>query len=90
VPAFTARSLNVRSTSQSDDFGPIRESDKAERREAIAELHFEARARGESSLIVAPTHEECRAIAEAVRERERREGLLGSADRTLRDSPRLI
>jgi hypothetical protein len=39
-----------------DKFGAIHEhSDKAERLDGIASMHLEARARGESSLIVAPT-----------------------------------
>jgi hypothetical protein len=45
-----------------DQFGAVQEiEDKTERLNAIADLHLAARARSESSLIVAPTHAECRA-----------------------------
>ena len=63
---------------QLDQFGAVQEiEDKTERLNAIADLHLAARAAGESSLIVAPTHAECRAIADAVRAKQREQGLLG-------------
>ncbi len=64
---------------QLDQFGAVQEiEDKTERLNAIADLHLAARAAGESSLIVAPTHAECRAIADAVRAKQREQGLLGA------------
>jgi len=47
---------------------------------AIAQTHLAARKEGRSSLIVAPIHAECRAIADAVREQQRKEGLLSAED----------
>jgi hypothetical protein len=67
-----------------DNFGAVHEhEDKAKRLAAIADLHLAARARGESSLIVAPTHSECRAIADVVREHQKAGGLIGQEDYTL-------
>ena len=64
-----------------DNFGAIHElEDKAERLAAIAQTHLAARKEGKSSLIVAPTHAECRAIANAVRDQQKKEGLLGAED----------
>ena len=48
-----------------------------ERLETIASRHLEAVAAGKSSLIVAPTHHECRSIAKIVRTSMRAKGLLG-------------
>jgi conjugative relaxase-like TrwC/TraI family protein len=63
------------------EFGAAHElEDKTERLAAIAELHLAARAAGKSSLIVAPTHAECRAIADAVRNQQRMGGILGAED----------
>src|SRR6516165_1563900 len=60
-----------------DAFGAIHEvEDNAERLEAITTQHMAAVREGKSSLIVAPTHAECRAISEVVRDRQRREGFL--------------
>lgn len=42
--------------------------DPKERLKVIADLHLEAKSSGQSSLIVAPTHNECREIARTVRE----------------------
>jgi ATP-dependent exoDNAse (exonuclease V) alpha subunit len=65
-------------------FGAVHESsDKDERLSAIAELHLDARSQGRSSLIVAPTHAECRAIADAVRERQKENGSIGAEDHTV-------
>jgi hypothetical protein len=41
---------------------------------AIANQHIAATREGKSSLIVAPTHAECRAISEVVRDRQKKEG----------------
>jgi hypothetical protein len=51
-----------------DQFGAIRElKDPKERLKVIADCHLEAQTAGQSSLIVAPTHNECREIARTVR-----------------------
>ena len=58
-----------------DNFGAIQElEDKSERLAAIAHTHLAACKEGKPSLIVAPTHAECQAIADAVREKEKRKG----------------
>jgi conjugative relaxase-like TrwC/TraI family protein len=54
--------------------------DKSERLKAIAQMHLTARKEGKSSLIVAPTHAECRAIANAVRHQQKKEGDLGERE----------
>jgi hypothetical protein len=60
-----------------DKFGAIQEiADDADRLAAIAEKQMEALTAGRSSLIVAPTHIECRAIAGAVRKAMKEKGLL--------------
>jgi hypothetical protein len=52
-----------------DKFGAIQEiADDAGRLAAIAERQIEALKAQRSSLIIAPTHSECRAIAGAVRQ----------------------
>jgi hypothetical protein len=52
--------------------------------EAVANQHVAAVREGKSSLIVAPTHAECRAISEVVRDRQRREGLLSAEEHEIR------
>jgi hypothetical protein len=65
-----------------DEFGVIQEiEDQAVRLAAIAEKHIDAIKQKKSSL-VAPTHGECRQIAQAVRQAMRKVGLLGSAEQT--------
>jgi hypothetical protein len=60
-----------------DKLGTIREiPDDAGRLAAIAEMQIEALKAQRSSLIIAPTHGECRAIAGAVREAMKAKGLL--------------
>ena len=60
-----------------DKFGAIHEiADDAGRLSAIAEKQIEALQAQRSSLIVAPTHGECRAIAGAVRKAMQEKGLL--------------
>jgi conjugative relaxase-like TrwC/TraI family protein len=64
-----------------DEFGAIEEvEDQAKRLEAIAQKHVEAIKEKRSSLIVAPTHGECRQIAKTVRQAIREQGLLASAE----------
>jgi hypothetical protein len=61
--------------SKLDAFGAIHEvEDNVERLEAIANQHIAAAREGKSSLIVAPTHAECRAISEVVRVVRKRRG----------------
>src|SRR5271166_3744563 len=60
--------------------------DKTERLAKIAEFHFAALKERKSSLIVAPTHGECRTICGAVREAMKGEGMLSGPDQTV---PRL-
>jgi hypothetical protein len=71
--------------SKLDAFGAIHEvKDSAERLEAIATQHMAAAREGKSSLVVAPTHAECRAISEVVRDRQKREGLLSGEEHKIR------
>jgi ATP-dependent exoDNAse (exonuclease V) alpha subunit len=66
-----------------DAFGVIQEvEDQAKRLEAIAQRHVEAIMEKKSSLVVAPTHGECRQIAKAVRQAMREQGLLASSEQT--------
>ena len=65
--------------------GVIHEAeDGAERLDAIAAQHLAAVRDGVSSLIVAPTHAECRTIAERVREQLKAIGLVGLEDSQVR------
>lgn len=65
-------------------FGALREvEDNHERLRAIAATHLTALRDGNSSLIVAPTHAECRAVAGFVRQAMREEGFLTGEDRTI-------
>src|SRR6201994_1614590 len=60
-----------------DKFGAIQEiADAIDHLAAIAEKHIEALNAQRSSLIIAPTHGECRAIAGAVRKAMKEKGLL--------------
>jgi len=60
-----------------DKFGAIQEiADDADRLAAIAEKHIDALKAQRSSLIIAPTHGECRAVAGAVRKAMKDKGLL--------------
>lgn len=59
------------------EFGAVHEvGDKEKRLREISALHVAAIKEQRSSLIVAPTHGECRAVAEAVRAAMKEEGLL--------------
>ncbi|MBV9488388.1 MAG: AAA family ATPase, partial [Verrucomicrobia bacterium] len=69
---------------QLDAHGVVQETeDRSERLAQIARLHLEAVKAGKTSLIVAPTHGECRAIAQAVRESLQAEGLLSREERAV-------
>lgn len=57
-------------------------TDLAERLAQIVAAHLEAVRAGKTSLIVAPTHAECRQIARAVREALRAEGRIAAEERT--------
>jgi conjugative relaxase-like TrwC/TraI family protein len=64
-----------------DKFGVIQEIvDNTGRQAAIAGKQIEAIEAQRSSLIVAPTHEECRAIAGSVRQAMREKGLLSAVE----------
>jgi hypothetical protein len=64
-----------------DKFGAIQEiPDDAGRLAAIAEKHIEALRAQTSSLIIAPTHGECRGIAGAVRQAMKKKGLLSGTE----------
>src|SRR5271165_3234347 len=70
-----------------EKFGAICQvEDKTERLAKIAELHLAALKERKSSLIVTPTHGECRTICGAVREGMKGEGMLSGPDQTV---PRL-
>src|SRR5215469_12233610 len=63
-----------------DKFGAIREiEDNAERLSAIVSTHLAAAELKRTSLVVAPTHAECRVIADAVRAELKKTGLLPGA-----------
>jgi conjugative relaxase-like TrwC/TraI family protein len=66
-------------------FGAVHEvEENVERLDAIASQHIAALKEGKSSLIVAPTHAECRAIACVVRDRQRNDGSLSGEEHTIR------
>ena len=73
-----------------DKFGAIQEiADEADRPAAIAGKQIEALKAQRSSLIIAPTHGECRAIAGAVRKRMKEKGLLADAEHSVTRLQRL-
>ena len=73
-----------------DKFGVIHEiADDAGRLAAIAEKQMDALKAEKSSLIIAPTHSECRAIAGAVREAMKEKGLLSDTEHSIRRLERL-
>ena len=73
-----------------DKFGAIEEiADDAGRLAAIAEKQIEALAAQRSSLIIAPTHGECRAIAGAVRHAMKEKGLLFETEHSVTRLERL-
>jgi hypothetical protein len=73
-----------------DKFGVIHEiADDAGRLKAIAEKQIEAIEAQRSSLIIAPTHGECRAIAGAVRQVMKDKSLLSGAEHSVTRLERL-
>ena len=73
-----------------DEFGVIQEiEDEATRLAGIAELQVTAIKEKKSSLIVAPTHGECRQIAKAMRQAMKSEGLLSDTEQTFSRLDRL-
>jgi hypothetical protein len=73
-----------------DKFGAIQEiRDDADRLAAIAEKQIEALKAQRSSLIIAPTHGECRAIAGAVRRAMQEKGLLSDSEHSVTRLQRL-
>ena len=73
-----------------DKFGAIQEiPDDADRLAAIAEKQIEALKAQRSSLIIAPTHGECRAIAGAVRKAMKEQGLLSDSEHSVTRLQRL-
>ncbi len=73
-----------------DKFGVIHEiADDAGRLKAIAEKQIEAIEAQRSSLIIAPTHGECRAIAGAVRQVMKDRSLLSGAEHSVTRLERL-
>jgi conjugative relaxase-like TrwC/TraI family protein len=66
-----------------DEFGVIQEIEQEPARlAAIAQKHMQAIKEEKSCLIVAPTHGECRQIAQAVRQAMKSEGLLSLEEQT--------
>jgi conjugative relaxase-like TrwC/TraI family protein len=73
-----------------DKFGVIQEIiDNASRLAAITEKHIHALGGRKSSLIIAPTHGECRAIAGAVRKALKKKGLLSDTEHSVTRLERL-
>ena len=73
-----------------DKFGAIQEiADDAARLAAIAEKQIEALKAQRSSLIIAPTHGECRAIACAVRKAMKENGLVSDSEHSVTRLQRL-
>jgi hypothetical protein len=73
-----------------DRHGAIVEIEERGRRmEAICAAHLEAIKNEKTSLIVAPTHGECRKIATAVREAFKKEGALSEIEHTITRLKRL-
>ena len=67
-----------------DKFGAIQEiEDNAQRLSATVRRHLAAVELKRTSLVVAPTHAECRAIAEAVRAELKKTGLLAEMERVV-------
>ena len=73
-----------------DKFGIIQEiADETGRLAAIAEKQIEALKAKKSSLIIAPTHSECRSIAGAVRQAMKKKGLLSDTEHSVTRIKRL-
>jgi ATP-dependent exoDNAse (exonuclease V) alpha subunit len=68
-----------------DETGRITEiEDDSERDFALVQKHLKALAKGQSSLVVSPTHTEAQNVAEKIRESLREGGTIGAEERTLR------
>jgi len=63
--------------------------DQARRLDAICKKYLEASRNKKTSLIIAPTHAECRQIATAVRQVLKKEGVLSSTEQTITRLERL-
>jgi ATP-dependent exoDNAse (exonuclease V) alpha subunit len=73
-----------------DKYGAIVEiEDQVKRLEAICQKYLEATKNKKSSLIVAPTHGECRQIATAVRKALKTAGVISEAEQTVARLERL-
>ena len=73
-----------------DEFEAIQEiADDADRLAAIAEKQIETLKAQRSSLIIAPTHGECRAVASAVRNAMKEKGLLLDSEHSVTRLQRL-
>ena len=73
-----------------DKFGVIQEiAEDADRLAAIADKQIEALKAQRSSLIIAPTHGECRAVAGAVRKAMQEKGLLLDSEHSVTRLERL-
>jgi conjugative relaxase-like TrwC/TraI family protein len=73
-----------------DKYGAIQEIlDDTGRLAAIAEKQIEALKAKRSSLIIAPTHGECRTIADAVRQAMKKNGLMSDAEHSVTRLKRL-
>ena len=73
-----------------DQYGAIIEiEDPATRMEAICRKYIEATKNKKSSMIVAPTHGECRQIATSVRQVLKAEGVIGACEQTVTRLERL-
>jgi hypothetical protein len=69
---------------QLDGLGVIKEfKDPAERHRSLVQTHLAAIKEGKGSLIVAPTHVECREVAKEVRDALRVEGMISGPDHSI-------
>jgi hypothetical protein len=81
--------LKVLSTPSSDRCSDLRLQNDADRLAAIAEKQIEAFKAQRSSLVIAPTHGECRAIAGAMRKAMKRRGPLSDSEHSVTRLQRL-
>jgi conjugative relaxase-like TrwC/TraI family protein len=63
-----------------DKLGKIKELPREERNEQLAGDYFQAKDKGKSSLVVAPTHAEAAGVTEEIRSRLKREGKLSELE----------
>ena len=57
----------------------VKELETPERKETLADDYLDAVARKKKALVIAPTHKECDALAETIREKLKAKGALGEA-----------